>query len=491
MKITLTKDSKVHLSEQISQAIADRIKSGLLSEGEKLPSVRGLSEQLGVSLVTVQKAYTILEKKKLIERKQGTGSFVRLQGTSKEIKQTDWQNLITDYLPRAQTWKEMSAIGTDIPYNLSMANLSPELLPIKPLMEISTRTINEDPKILTSYSAGTGDNYLRKILSEYFTHKGLPAADGNIVITNGSQQGIEIIAKTFLGEGDVVLTETPTYIGILDIFRSRGVTIKTVPADEEGDNLNTIIKMCEQFRPKIMYTTPCFQNPTGYFWSEKKRRLMLELARNFNMIIIEDDVWSELNFEKNDVPPLKKWDTDGHVIYVKSFSKFVSPALRIGCVVADGKILRKLKAAKIVSDLGSPLLTQRILAKFLEEFAVEKHVRNVNKSLRIRRDLLFKALQSLNHPGLRWTTPKGGPVLWITLPEHLNSDQLLMETLKSQLLFLPSSVCYPNEPETNHLRICYGNLELAEYTKAVEIFATNLHDFLQNDKMEYTSQPIF
>ncbi|NBI29249.1 MocR-like pyridoxine biosynthesis transcription factor PdxR [Chengkuizengella marina] len=470
MKISLTKKKDQSLPEQIFQSISDRILSGLISEGEKLPSVRKLAEQLGVSLVTVQKSYEMLEKKQLIERRQGKGSYAkRSVKRIEEENPYNWQNMIEDFLPRAQTWKEMKSFSRQHKYNLSLANLAHELLPVEHLTEISTLVIQDEPTILSSYSPGPGDQILREVVSEYLLDEGLEVSAEQIVITSGAQQGLELIARTFLGEGDVVFVEAPTYIGIIDILKSRGVTIKTIPTNEDGMNLNVLLQMCEQFSPKFIYTNPTFQNPTGTILSEKKRRRLVEIAQAFHVIIIEDDPWGELRFEGS-TKPMKSIDEDGHVIYLKSFSKPISPGFRVGCIVADGKILNKLKAAKSVSDLGSPLLNQRIIARFIQSFNFEAHFKKMNNLLLLRRDLLIDTLNHLDIEGLRWTVPCGGPVMWITFPTHVNTEHLLIDCLKQELLFLPSAMCYPNEPEVNHLRISYGNLSLKTYKEALEIF---------------------
>ncbi|MDP5275981.1 MocR-like pyridoxine biosynthesis transcription factor PdxR [Chengkuizengella axinellae] len=491
MKISLSKQTEHSLPEQIFQSVSDRIRSGLIAEGERLPSVRKLADQLEVSLVTVQKAYELLEKKQLIERRQGKGSYVKR--SVERIEQSNpynWQNMIEDFLPRAQTWKEMKSFSRQHKYNLSIANLAHDLLPVEELTNISTKVIRDEPTILTSYSPGPGDHILREVISDYLVVEGLNVSPNKIVITSGAQQGLELIAKTFLGVGDVVFVEAPTYIGIIDIFKSRGVTIKTIPTNEDGMNLNVLLQMCEQFSPKFIYTNPTFQNPTGTTLSEKKRRRLVEIAQAFQVIIMEDDPWGELRFEAP-TKPMKSMDENGHVIYLKSFSKPISPGFRVGCIVADGKILNKLKAAKSVSDLGSPLLNQRIIARFIQSFNFESHFKKMNKLLLLRRNLLINALNELNIEGLKWTIPNGGPVMWITFPSHVNTEHLLIDALKQELLFMPSAMCYPNEPEVNHLRISYGNLSLNTYKEALDVFKKVVQDHMEGLNPFTEDTPLF
>ncbi|WP_214480652.1 PLP-dependent aminotransferase family protein [Bacillus sp. SM2101] len=491
MNISLSKDSDHSLPEQIYLSLSDRIKTGLMSEGDRLPSVRKLADQLHVSLVTVQKAYELLEKKQLIERRHGKGSYVKKQHEQQEeISHHNWQNMIVDYLPRAQTWKEMKSFSNQLRYNLSLANLSEEFLPVKELTAVTKKVITAEPNILTTYGPGPGDKIIRETICEYLSHYGLSSTADQVIISTGVQQGLDLVAKTFLNEGDVVLVEAPTYIGIIDLFKSRGVTIKTIPTNKDGINVNVLLRLCEQFSPKLIYTNPTFQNPMGTILPPKKRRRLIEIAQAFNVIVIEDDPWTELTIEGS-AKPIKSMDEYGHVIYMRGFSKTISPGLRIGCIVANGKILNKLKAAKSVSDLGSPLLNQRILARFMQTFNFEKHFKKQNSLLKYRRNLLIQALKSLNVEGVTWTVPKGGPVMWISFPTHVNTDHLLLHAQKQELSFLPSAMCYPNDPEYHHLRISYGNLNITAFEKALNIFVNVTNDFMESYNPQLEDSPLF
>lgn len=466
VQIDIQRNRKESLSKQIYQSIVDRIRSGLLEKGSKLPSVRSLSKQLEVSLVTAVKAYKQLEQDGFATSIQGKGTFVKAKISEKKKVETtpsyDWQLSLQDYLPRSQFARYHIAPQK---VHLSSSMIDPKLLPNRYFEHEVQQVLSENPELLSIYGNVQGDNQLRSEMSAYLKRSGVTSTPENILVTSGLQQSIDLVARTFVGPGDVVVMEAPTYPGAIDIFRGRGATILTVPVDKDGMRIDILQNVCEKHKPKVIFTIPTFHNPTGFVMSLKRRKQLLDIAGSIHSIIVEDDPCSEIYFEKKPPVTLKSMDQFGNVIYLRGLSKTIAPSCRIGILTASGSIFNRLLAAKANADLGSPLLTQKAILPLINSKRMIDHSKKLRTALKIRRDLALDLLTSLSPEGVSWTIPEGGLNLWISLPSWIDSHLLLSEAKKQQTTFLPGSACYPVGQETNHLRISYSyiNEELLKH----------------------------
>jgi DNA-binding transcriptional MocR family regulator len=475
MNIHFKRRSNVPIHDQICQYFIDRISSKMLKEGEKLPSVRQLSKQLGVSLVTVQKAYQQLQEKGYVESFQGKGIFVKSSKQKSDIDNpyTNWHMLIPDYVPRAQSLS-ISQHLRNIRYNLGTAIIHGNILQTEWIKNVTLKVIEQHPYLFGQYSSANGDLEFRNAVSNYLRPKNLSIHPENILAVSGAQQGIELVAKTFIGPNDVVFMEAPTYPGSIDIFKSRGAQIIPIPVDHDGIDTKMLLKLCERYQPKLLYINPTFHNPTGTTLSMKKRKELIDLAESFHFLILEDDPWSELYFEKNPPATIKSFDTSGHVIYLKGFSKFLSPACRIGALVTEGPILEKLIAAKSITDLGSPLLTQKVIAALLQSKVLNKVLQNIRTDLKNRAkqciQLLHQHSQILTiHP------PSGGNTIWVKLPQHVHAEILLEYAHIKQLSFLPGSACFPTHVPNQYIRLSYAGVHEEELTEAIQILCHTIN----------------
>ncbi|APB77320.1 MocR-like pyridoxine biosynthesis transcription factor PdxR [Paenibacillus polymyxa] len=459
MHIYIQRNNGISITRQIVLAVIDQILSGFLQEGEKLPSVRVLSKQLNVSLLTVVKAYRELEQQNFLYSVQGSGTFVRKKNNDietaciEEPLTQDWQLSVPDYLPRSQL-----AQFHHVPQKIHLASsmVDPELLPNRHLKTAFEHLIQEDGTFLSRYGHTQGDQQLRLAMQQYLNGLGVYTQIENLLVTNGSQQGIDLIARTFVGPGDVVILEAPTYPGAIDIFRNRGVTILTVPLDQEGMRLDILQQLFDKHHPKLIYTIPNFHNPTGVLMSHKRRRKLLEMAQNTQTLIIEDDPWAEIYYDQHPPAPIKSMDEYGHVIYLKGLSKILAPGCRIGVLSASGSIFKRVLAAKANADLGTPLVTQKILLPFLEPSIVESHMQNLRTTLKIRRDLALEILSERCPKEVSWMVPQGGLNLWLSLPEWVQSHLVLAEANKKGISFLPGSSCFSVEHENHHIRLSFS-----------------------------------
>lgn len=484
LQIDLNRNTNISLSKQIYQSIADRISSGFLDKGSRLPSVRSLSKTLNVSMVTVSKAYSMLAEDNIISTIQGKGTYVQTENRkihkNHDVNSTslNWQLSIPDHLPRAQFWWQNISLTAKSQLWLSAASVHGSLLPEHLISRHISSFILKNPGILSEYGSIQGDLEFRAAIADYLISSGISISKNEIIVTNGSQQAINLVARTFIGAGDIVVMEAPTYTAAIDVFRWQGATILSVPVDKDGMRIDLLLRLCDTYSPKLIYTIPTYHNPTGTVMSMQRRKEIIEIAKDFNCLIVEDDPWREISFEENQLPALKSLDTDGHVIYIKGFSKFLSPSCRIGALVASGTILNRLLAAKSNSDLGSPLLTQKALLPFVQLNFMKKHLKSMNYILYKRRNLVLDLLKKHMPDTVAWTSPMGGPNIWLTLPAWLSAESLVFEAQNNNIAFLSGSTCYSSEPEFNHIRLSFSSLEQEQLENGIKTLSKIVFSFL-------------
>lgn len=271
--------------------------------------------------------------------------------------------------------------------------------------------VTGQPELMATYGNFQGDAELREVMCRHLHSRGVEVQASDVMITSGTQQGIDLVARTFVGPGDTVYLEGPSYTGAIDVFAGRGAEMIFVPMDSEGMRIDVLTRLCDKRPPKVIYTNPTFQNPSGVTMSIARRQRLLELARSYRCLIVEDDPFSDLYFHKPPPPPIKSMDEEGHVVYMKSFSKVIAPGCRIACVAAGGNILSRLIAAKSASDLGSPLLNQRAVLPFISR-RYDAYAKQLRTLLRGRMEAAVKLLKRYAPPGsyLERAGRQAGPV---------------------------------------------------------------------------------
>lgn len=491
LHISIDRHSKTPIQEQIKLEIAQRIRSGLLEENSVLPSVRELSHSLHISLVTAHKVYQALKKDGLVKTIRGKGTFVKCQPLLQDKIPDDrsktcpdpyhWQASIPDYLPRASFWSQSSVRLPPQFLDMATASIHPSLFPLTLLQTSVQQTLQQYPQALGSRSPYQGDPDLLKQICNYLAKQGISARPHQLIITNGTQQGINLFARTFLGPKDVIAMETPCFSGAIDAFRFTHTVIQPIPLDEEGIRLDILEELATRTKIKAIYTVPTYQNPTGTIMSLRRRKDLLEFAENNNILILEDDPHRELSFSNNNSamkppPTLKSLDPSGRVIYLKGFSKFLFPGLRLGVLFANGTIYNRLLAAKSISDLGSPLWLQKALVPLFSNPQLIPFIKTLNQKLTLRSHLVMKNLTDHLHPAFTFQKISGGMHVWLTLPPEISADDLLSIAHRQGIHYLPGSIFYPGEPELNHLRICWTNLSDKDLPKALAILCNILNN---------------
>ncbi len=337
---------------------------------------------------------------------------------------------------------------------------APECFPIGPLAEVTARVLAQSGREALQYSTTEGYPPLRAWIAGHMNAK-LATAVGpeEILVTSGSQQGLDLTGKIFLDEGDVVLCESPTYLGAINALRAYEPRFVEVPTDDDGilpEALDAIL--AREPRARLLYVVPDFQNPTGRTWSLARRHAVMEVIRRRQVPVIEDAPYAEVRFEGVPLPALKSLDTDGLVVYLGTFSKILCPGLRIGWVAAPAALLERYILCKQAADLQTATLAQMQVAALVESFDLDVNVELACAVYRSRRDAMVRALEREMPSGAHFTGPSGGLFLWVELPEELNARELLEACLEQQVAFVPGGSFFPNGGHENTLRLNFSNM---------------------------------
>lgn len=352
---------------------------------------------------------------------------------------------------------------------------APEMFPVEAFEAASSRVLRQFGSQALQYSTTEGYLPLRELIVEKMGRYGIDASVDNVLITSGSQQALDLIGKLLINPGDLILTEQPTYLGALQAWRAYQAEFSTVPIDDDGLRVDLLEEaLCGG--PKFMYVLPNFQNPGGVTLSYERRLALIDIADRYGVPIIEDDPYGELRFEGEHLPPLVVLDADklngrqyttpsephsyfkGNVIYMSTFSKTLAPGLRLGWIVAPASVIQHCVMAKQGMDLHTSSFVQMVAYEVAKDGFLAEHVRQIRQVYRERRDIMLAAMAEHFPPGVRWTQPKGGLFLWVTLPEELDSTAVLQEAIAHNVAFVPGATFYPESAQqTNSFRLNFSN----------------------------------
>ncbi len=348
---------------------------------------------------------------------------------------------------------------TEKPDIISFAGGLPaaELFPIREFREACEYVLTTNGGKALQYGATEGYTPLREYLSEKMQKYGVPAEVENIIITNGSQQALDLIGRIFLDKGDVVITERPTYLGALQAWRAYEPQFATVPLDDDGmcvDQLEPVLK-AHQGKVKFIYVLPNFHNPAGTTLPLERRIELVRLAAKYGGPIIEDDPYGELRFEGEDITPIETLHKE-NVIYLSTFSKTLAPGIRIGWVTAPSKIISKLVQAKQGADLHTGVFVQMVAHDICSRGLLRSHVKKVREAYYERRNAMLHAMEEHFPSGVTWTRPQGGLFLWVRLPEQINTTEFLKTALEEKVAYVPGAAFYPDEGGHNTMRLNFS-----------------------------------
>ncbi|WP_372491034.1 aminotransferase-like domain-containing protein [Paenibacillus mellifer] len=353
--------------------------------------------------------------------------------------------------------------------SFSQALIDPNLLPNLFLSDHVKQVFDRYPKLLGTYSSVQGDEELRELLSADLQRKDkLQVSPDELMITTGGQQAIDLLSSVFLRPMDYVLVERPTYSSALDCFRQRGARLLPVEIRREGYDLDLVEVFMKRHKPRLFYTNPTFHNPTGFTVPAAQRKRLVELAERYGCLIVEDDAVHDVYFDAPPPPPLYSYDTEGWVVYLRSFSKYLAPGLRICAVAARTAVMAPLLTAKSLADNGTPLVNQKLFQHCFESERLQQHLEKLRTALQMRRDVMEQALCA-GPASWQWHRPQGGLNLWVRLPDGLNANQLLTESVRRGLTFVPGTICDPLGEMTNRIRLSYSFMNEAQTREGVHL----------------------
>ncbi len=485
--IPIDRQKKEPLYSQIELFIKDAIENGTLKVHTKLPSIRQLSKDINVNRMTVETAYQQLEAAGLIEKRLGSGTFVlphhQIEQTTSDKVDSQWP--LWQQAPQKrirQRYTNLSAIPhnidkSDNPINFAGGIGDPQLFPINEFSKILQKVIKRDGVIGLSYGEPNGYLPLRNTICQIMTSLGTSAKPENILITTGSQQAINLVMHLLLKPGDIVLTESPTYSGALDLFKASGIKQIGVPLDQDGMQLDIMEKMIQQHHPKLIYTIPTFHNPTGISMSGKRRRKLIAIAGKYNIPILEDDYVGDLRYDGCGQPTLKSLDTGGRVIYTSTFSKMLMPDLRIGFIIAEGPVYNCLVNLKCLTDLATSNLFQRALESYLSIGRYQSHLRKTKRLYRKRRDCMVNAINKYLGDCASFHIPTGGIYIWLQLHEEVDHKVLLENCTKEGVVYFTGLELHTeNHQLKNFIRLNFAFQSEANIEKGIKRFSEVLNN---------------
>ncbi len=441
-----------HRFQQMYDHLVMRIKRGEWQAHDKLPSVRLLAEEYQVHRLTAFRVCRMLTEHGITYVKEKVGYFIRPDNSSLEpAEHAQDRTGHANFFIRSDL-SEIHQLPAK--YQFSQALIDPNLLPNLFLSEYVKQVFDAYPKLMGTYSSVQGDEELREVLAHHLgkRHR-LPLSGADLLMTTGATQAIDLLARLYIQPMDAVMVERPTYSGALDIFRSFRARILPVDIYPYGYDLETVERFMKRYHPRFFYVNPTFHNPTGYTVPSEMRKQLVELAEKYQCVMIEDDAFHDMYFEETPPAPLFTYDTEGWVVYLRSFSKYVSPGLRICAVVGRRQVMEPLRIVKSLADNGMPLVNQKIFLHYFQSDRLQNHLKKLRIALQIRREIMEEELAG---SGWKWHTPKGGLNLWLELPDGLTAERLLQVSLRQSVSFVPGKICDPLREMPAFLRLSYS-----------------------------------
>lgn len=388
---------------------------------------------------TISAAYALLEESGLIQGHVGRGSFVS-------------ESPDTQYTPRLQAVDSVAV-------NFATSRPAAEAFPLASFRRLSRDVVesNEASEIL-QLGSPYGYAPLRRYLLEKAKAAGIAKPGDDVLITNGCQQGLDLVARSFTSANTKVICEDPVYHGVLRVFARSGCQVLSAPMAPNGLDLDLLESLLSHHRPGLIVVTPSYQNPTGATMDLDSRKRLVELASGSGTLLVESDIYSELRYEGVPLPSLKQLDSRGRSLLLGSYSKISFPGLRVGWIIGSRETIAQLAEEKQISDLHSDQLSQAVLLRFAQSGELERHVERTRETGRQRLLAALESCEAYLPEGCAWTRPAGGMSLWITLPAPLSAEALLAAVRPGGVDFLPGRQFSLNQGHGRSLRISFGGL---------------------------------
>lgn len=461
MKIPIDRQAVQPIYLQIRDRLSRLIKLGTFKAGDRLPSIRTLAKTIQVNKLTVIEAYSILEADGLIHARPGSGYFINSRSTISQPTKSNFAPLQEVVIPENSniSFMEIYQLSVQVkskPGAIDFSSGFPISSGLKNLQRHARRAMKQVTETLFNYDFPQGQETLRQQTAKMLIQLGLEISAHDLIITNGSKQGLSLVMNHYLQSGDWIVTESPTYYGTLDIIENIGAKIIGIPMQSSGMNLELLEQYLKSHRPKLIYTVSTLQNPTGITTTLQHRQQLLALAEQYGCLILEDNAYEGLNFAPVP-PPIKSLDCSDRVIYTGTFSKTLMPGLRVGYLVATGKHYHPLLKQKLFHDLHVSTVSQAIVSEYLASGQYRHHLNHLQASNLSSRNAMLQALENYFPDEATWTIPNGGLFLWVQLPPEISLVSLAHQAWSENVFVYPGMPFFPGQKGYNALRLNFSH----------------------------------
>lgn len=477
--ILINRNSEISIYMQISNQLINAIQRGVLPFGIKLPGTRALSIILNVHRNTIIAAYDELFAQGWVESFPNKGTFVIGKNQEKPFQIKDFEKNNLEHYPKSTGFSFKTSNILDNPFEYSDC----EYIFNDGVPDIRITQIDHHSRIYSSilkrkahkigqYSQD-GSEFFKKNLSQFLNlSRGLPISKNNLLITRSTEMSIYIVSEILLSAGDVVLVGELSYFSVNMIFQKAGVKIQPISIDEEGINVEEVREACKKQKVRMLYLTPHHHYPTTVTLSAKRRLELLNLANEFGFIILEDDYDYDFHYDKSPILPLASADTNGMVIYIGSFGKSLVPGFRTGFIVAPENLMIEMRKYLGIIDRQGDVLMEHVLGEMIAEGEINRYLKKSLKTYQERRDYFVSLLEQNLGEYIDFQKPSGGLAVWMKWKIPVNLMQLSRNCAQNNL-FIPKTLLYQNKNLTA-MRLGFGNLNLTEMDKSIEILSENI-----------------
>ncbi|GLY11033.1 PLP-dependent aminotransferase family protein [Pseudobacillus badius] len=453
--------------EKVMNYIKKAISSGEWPIGSKIPSQRKLAELLSVNRSTIVTALEELKTEGLIEGVMGKGTMVvNNTWTLLAASPPSWDESAPFSAPKPLPAPVLETDGVKAPEHfieLSKGELAQDIFPTDNMQQVMMRLAQSLEPF--GYEEPKGYLPLRKAISDYMRKQGTDISPASILIVSGAIQGLQLISAGLLHKGSTVFLEKPSYLYSLHTFQSAGMNLSGLPMDEEGLRADALLKKAMAGPASVLYTIPCFHNPTGILMSEARRKELLDVCAEKRLPVIEDDIYRELWMDSPPPPTLQSLDANGHVLYIGSFSKTLTPGLRIGWIAGSEQVIERLAEIKKQTDYGSSSLSQLVAAEWISSGLYEQHLSFVRKELKKRRTAALHALNEHMSDLAEWDIPAGGFLIWLRMKEGIQLKDIYSKAYRAGLSLNVGSI-YTGE-SVQAIRLSYGYASIEEFEQGI------------------------
>jgi DNA-binding transcriptional MocR family regulator len=486
------------LARQLAEHLAGLIATARLAAGERLPATRDVAVQLGIGRNTVAAAYDDLAARGLVAGHVGRGTFVVSRGRPRHSlnattprraeaspgsigpREFGWAGLLSQTAKMAHVSQAFrrSEMTNAARFDFRGGRVDGASLPASDLRWAFGRPFRNRSTLRTvaQHQDPHGWPPLRREIAKRLTDRGIDCEPADVVVTTGLQQGIDLTARALVEPGDAVALEQPGYFGAAWAFQGRGADLLGVEVDEQGLCTARLARLLRVRRVKLIYVTPAAQSPTGVRLSEPRREELLALADEHQVPVLEDDYDSELRWESPPLPALKASDRAGQIVYAGTFSKALFPGLRVGYVVAAAPLRDRLVTLRAFSDFGTGVVEQAALASLLATRGLERHLQRMRRVYAARRGAMLAALEREMPPGVSWSRPEGGHLVWLRLPADVDPERAHDAALARGVAYMRGDVCFVDGSGADHLALSFASLDEAAIADGIAELALALAD---------------